>query len=162
MTEMQRRYCKSNGESKRGSIGANLQLLVLHKCDIWRFVQSVGWIQSEHLRSEPQPDHNVLPSRDSAGGDINNMQGTQESEWEEFSVGQPAASSVVVHSMLWFISLLKSLSRLINCCDLTCSWLAIITRSFSYSVLWCLTLNPKSLLNVGIMSVYHSQSWCFA
>lgn len=132
---------------------------MLHKHDTWLFVWSVAWIQSEHLRSEPQPDCNVLPRGDSAGGDINKRQGTQGCEREEVSVGQPAASPMVVHSILWFISVFKSLSR----CALTCCWLVIISNSysrFSSSALRCLVLGRISPLICGIMSVYHSLSWC--
>lgn len=82
------------------------------------------------------------------------------SEWEVFSVGQPAASPVVVHSVLWFISLLKSHSRLINWCGLTCCWLAIICSSYSDSVVRLLALSPRSLFTLSIMSVCHSLSWC--
>lgn len=119
-------YCKSKAKSMLGSAGANPRLWVLHKHDIWLLVRSVAWIQSEHLRSEAQPDRNVLPRGDSAGGDINNTQGTRGSEPEEFSVGQPAASLMVVHSILWFISLLGSFSRLINWHGLTCCWLLLV------------------------------------
>lgn len=91
-TERQERNCQSKAEGMLGSAGANPRLWALHKHDIWLLVRSVALIKSEHLRSEPQPDHNVLPRGDSAGGDINNKQSTQGSEREEFSVCQPVAS----------------------------------------------------------------------
>lgn len=115
-----KRSCQSKAEDMLGSTDANPRLWPLHKHDIWLLVRSVALIKSEHLRSEPQPDHNVLPRGDSAGGDINNKQGTQGPEWE-------VCVSLLPHP----ISLLKSFTRFINWCALTCCWLLLIMISYS-------------------------------
>lgn len=68
MKNRRRRFCRSKAEGMLGSAGANPRPWPLHKHDIWLLVRFFALITSEHLRSEPQPDHNVLPRGDSAGG----------------------------------------------------------------------------------------------